>query len=273
MLSSLRKRNATLLWVGGGLVVYLGAAWGAYQYVRRPNNNNKEEEEEEEESRTAAALCVWEGLADRYDGLVGRDERVTGVLKQREALLAAHARGSVLEVACGTGRNLLLYPIPSRVWHVTATDSSPAMLAVARNKLIEHGINEQKQRISFQQADAHDLSVFPNSHFDTVVDTFGLCSFSDPVKVLKEMQRVCKKDGNARILLLEHGRPQRYKWLANYIDRRAPRHAEKWGCWWNRDINQIVEEAGLVVHEKANYHLGTGYVIVASPPPAQYSEK
>jgi len=34
------------------------------------------------------------------------------------------------------------------------------------------------------------------------------------------------------------------------------RHAEKWGCWWNRDINQIVEEAGLVVHEKANYHLG-----------------
>mgnify|MGYP001040581565 CR=1 FL=1 len=29
--------------------------------------------------------------------------------------------------------------------------------------------------------------------FDTVIDTFGLCSFSKPVEVLKEMQRVCKK--------------------------------------------------------------------------------
>lgn len=40
--------------------------------------------------------------------------------------------------------------------------------------------------------------------FDFVVDTFGLCSFNDPVNVLREMARVAKPDG--KILLLEHGK-------------------------------------------------------------------
>ncbi|ELR24777.1 ubiquinone/menaquinone biosynthesis-related protein [Acanthamoeba castellanii str. Neff] len=196
-------------WAGAGLVVYAGAAWGVYQYLR-PSG-----------SECASTTCattngvpegVWEGLAGGYDAAVDRDERVTGVLKRRAALLSSHARGHVLEIACGTGRNLLLYPMTPEVVRVTATDASPAMLDVARTKLLE-------------------------------------------------------QDGKARILLLEHGRPERHAWLAKYIDRRAPRHAHKWGCWWNRDISKLAEEAGLVVHEKTTYHLGTGYIIIASPPP------
>lgn len=33
---------------------------------------------------------------------------------------------------------------------------------------------------------------FPEASFDCCVDTFGLCSCSDPVKALMEMSRVCK---------------------------------------------------------------------------------
>jgi ubiquinone/menaquinone biosynthesis C-methylase UbiE len=39
----------------------------------------------------------------------------------------------------GPGRNLLLYPMTPEVVRVTATDASPAMLDVARTKLLEHG--------------------------------------------------------------------------------------------------------------------------------------
>jgi hypothetical protein len=99
-LASGGKMKRKVAWAGAGLVVYAGAAWGVYQYLR-PSN---------ECASTCAATTangvpegVWEGLAGGYDAAVDRDERVTGVLKRRAALLSSHARGHVLEIACGTG--------------------------------------------------------------------------------------------------------------------------------------------------------------------------
>ena len=58
------------------------------------------------------------------------------------------------------------------------------------------------------------------------MDSFGLCSFDDPVKVLIELQRVCKPEG--KILLLEHGRSKTYLGLSGYLDKHAERHAKNW---------------------------------------------
>jgi methyltransferase OMS1, mitochondrial len=115
--------------------------------------------------------------------------------------------------------------------------------------------------VQFQVADAHQLP-FADQSFDTVVDTFGLCTFEKPGDVLAEMQRVCKEDG--QILLLEHGKST-WDWLTRYLDDRAPAHAHRWGCWWNRDINRMVQEAGLTVVRESRHHLGTNYVIIAKP--------
>ena len=127
---------------------------------------------------------------------------------------------------------------------------------------------------------------FRDGSFDTVVDTFGLCSFEDPVAALREMGRVCRRrspsrrsvggggddawggegDGG-RIFLLEHGRSQTHGWLSNILDHFATPHAERWGCYWNRDIVGAVRDAGLEIEECRTFHLGTTYYIVARPPP------
>lgn len=77
--------------------------------------------------------------------------------------------------------------------------------------------------------------------YDTVVQTFGLCSVSDPVAVLSNLATAVKPD-TGRIILLEHGKG----WLGivnGLLDKNAGKHFEKYGCWWNRDIQALVDEA------------------------------
>ena len=112
--------------------------------------------------------------------------------------------------------------------------------------------------VSFIPEDCTSLD-FESEKFDTVVDTFGLCSVKDPVKVLEELKRVTKPDG--KILLLEHGMGT-WDWLNSALNKTAHDHASKWGCWWNRDIKKFIDESGLQVEEFKRYHFGTTYWIV-----------
>ena len=194
---------------------------------------------------------------------------------RRKELIQGNSAGQVLEVAAGTGRNMEHYP---STCVVTATDSNAEMLAQL--------VLTQKKRttgrsVAVQQADAHDLSCFPEDSFDTCVDTFGLCSFDRPVKALQELGRVCKPEG--RILLLEHGCSSPAlssslskwlggSWLSVLLDRYAEPHARRWGCWWNRDIMGIVEAAGLEVVKAETYQMGTLYLVVCRPPPKKIDE-
>lgn len=77
--------------------------------------------------------------------------------------------------------------------------------------------------------------------YDTVVQTFGLCSVSDPLALLKNMASVVKPE-TGRIILLEHGKGWS-DWINKKLDAWAPQHFNRYGCWWNRDIEQLVKEA------------------------------
>lgn len=76
------------------------------------------------------------------------------------------------------------------------------------------------------------------------------------------MERVCKADG--QILLLEHGKSH-YDWLNRILDKNLHMHVQRWGCIWNRDIEKMVEEAGLDIVSSHRFHFGTTYVITARP--------
>ncbi|TDZ25096.1 Methyltransferase OMS1 [Colletotrichum orbiculare MAFF 240422] len=79
------------------------------------------------------------------------------------------------------------------------------------------------------------------AQYDTVVQTFGLCSVRDPAQVIRNLARIVKPD-TGRIVLLEHGRGS-WGLVNGLLDKSAVSHFQKYGCWWNRDIVEIVETA------------------------------
>lgn len=190
--------------------------------------------------------------ASRWYEFVDAPLEMLGVRRLRRDLLR-HAAGQVLEVAVGTGANLPLYPPGLKI---TAVDLSPAMLGKARKKAEKIGL-----RAVFSTADAENLP-FENESFDTVVSSMSLCTFPDPVRALREMGRVCKADG--RILLLEHGRSSR-RWIGDFQDRHAERHARQLGCHWNREPPLLVRIAGLRILSGKRNFMGIFYRAVVTP--------
>lgn len=212
-------------------------------------------------------------VADRYDRDIGLDEFVMGINILRRWMLFRHAKGTCLEVGAGTARNLPYYRFSSNVVHrVLLVDSSDLMLKEASDK-IRRLPGRKRNQVAVLRGDATNLNILPDHSFDTVIDTFGLCSFDDPVAVLREMARLCKPNG--KILLLEHGRSHTWDFVTDYLDRTAENHAKNWGCVWNRDLDTLLEDAKdfINVEYKARYHFGTTYYLVCRPVARREMEK
>ena len=206
----------------------------------------------------------FQTIASYYDRRIGWDEFFMGIPLLRRSLLYFHATWTVLEVGAGTARNLPYYPLGNSVRRVVFTDTSDQMLEQAKLKIKNLPEADQK-KFAILKSDSHALpsEVIPDHAFDTVVDTFGLCSYNDPVTVLREMARVCKPNG--KILLLEHGRSKSFPFVTNHLDRYAEYHAANWGCVWNRDLDAILEQSGLHVEILRTWHFGTTYYVVCRP--------
>ncbi|CAK7270767.1 hypothetical protein SEPCBS57363_004271 [Sporothrix epigloea] len=110
-------------------------------------------------------------------------------------------------------------------------------------------VNVLDGRVRLFQGDAMrplPLPATPASPFyDTVVQTFGLCSVADPAKLLANMAAVVKPD-TGRIVLLEHGRGG-WSVVNSLLDQYATRHFARFGCWWNRDMAAILDNAQKAV--------------------------
>jgi ubiquinone/menaquinone biosynthesis C-methylase UbiE len=187
----------------------------------------------------------WDRASRWYDLAVVPLEVL--IFRRLRSRLVKSAVGRVLEVAAGTGSNLTHYP--SGVDIVTV-DLSPAMLAKARARGASKVAVVDAGRLAFREGS-----------FDTVVSTFGTCTFPDPVEAIREMRRVCRPGG--RILLLEHGRSNR-PGIAAWQDRRAEKYAAHLGCWWNREPLENARRAGLEPRVATRTFLGMVHVIQVS---------
>jgi ubiquinone/menaquinone biosynthesis C-methylase UbiE len=159
----------------------------------------------------------YQKFATHYDRFVGP---LTNALRHIEMKMYPPKPGmKVLEVGCGTGKNLMLYRQAG--CSVYGIDLSPSMLAVASAKLGEG-------------ADLHlgNASHMPyqDDFFDLVIAMFILHEMPSEVRppVLKEMMRVTKHEG--RVLMIDfHPGPIRfpkgwlYKAMILFIERVAGR--------------------------------------------------
>lgn len=211
-----------------GGAVYCGTASASYIYLRGAGPCC------EDSPATPGPCNVFDRIAGDYDAKINLDETLMGIGLMRRWLVR-QAGGDVLEVSCGTGRNLPYYLHTANMTSLTLSDASRPMLAQAFDKhrsaaAAEGGLGVP---LRFCLADAEQLCSgsrssgssggtaaaagkaaaaegdapfsessttaqaprfgpaltqtqhFLPGSFDTVIDTFGLCSCRDPVKALQ----------------------------------------------------------------------------------------
>ena len=150
-------------------------------------------------------------------------------------LLFAGLSGALLDAGIGTGRNCEFYPSTATV---SGIDSSPAMLAIARERcpvLAASG--------GLYQMDVTDLQ-FPPASFDGAVASFLFCVLPEhqQIPALRELGRVVKPGGIIR--LMEYVRPRGvFRRLLSHIWQ--PRIAWAYGASFDRDTERHIPAAGL----------------------------
>ena len=165
-----------------------------------------------------------------YDAMMAVAE-ATGFASWRRDLVS-RARGRVLDVGCGTGRNLPLYPAGVRP---VALDQRLDLLLTARRRA---------PGVPLVLASAEALP-FAAGSFDAVVSGLVFCSVADPGRGLGEVRRVLRRGG--RLHMLEHVRSTR-PLFARWQDAIQP----AWtfvagGCHPNRDTEATVRASGFVI--------------------------
>ncbi|CCG85142.1 Ubiquinone/menaquinone biosynthesis-related protein [Taphrina deformans PYCC 5710] len=247
------RRSRLPLYVGGLLVygasIYVGSAVYRVYYP----NPSAETSSSNICDLSAHRPEVYDEIASTYDTSISLDETLMGLGWLRWNHIK-DVSGDVLEVSAGTGRNLSYYDA-DKVKSLTLVDQSSPMLDVAREKAARD-TRWRKSGVQVQFKDVAVEGLSPNrDNYDVIVQTFGLCSVSNPVSYLSHLSKFCRSGGE--IILLEHGRGT-YGWINRLLDNNVSKHAEKWGCFYNRDIQNIVESCPDVeIVSVQRWHFGT----------------
>lgn len=161
------------------------------------------------------------------------------------------AKGIILEVGVGTGKNLSFY---NKHQKIIAVDVSEKMLQRAKNKKSIADIN-------LAQMDVEELG-FPDKVFDAAISTYVFCSVEDPIRGLGEIKRVLKEDGV--VAFLEHMRSEK-ELMGRIMDVLNPLVARNFGPNINRQTVRNIQRAGFEIL-KEEYLLSTVFRLIVAKP-------
>lgn len=163
----------------------------------------------------------------------------------RRALLP-QARGRVLELGIGSGRNLPFYD-PDQVHELIGVDPSRELWARARTRRAAVGFPV------VHHATTLDAAPIATRSIDTVVLTYTLCTLPDPVATLQALRPLLAPD--ARLLFCEHGLApdpsvQRWQRRLNGLWSRLAG-----GCNIDRNIPGLLRSSGYIALNLTNAYL------------------
>lgn len=203
-----------------------------------------------EEKATEIAEKRWNRTASFYDYMMVFMERIR-LRKYRRLLWSRVESSRVLEIGVGTGKNFPYYPTDAGI---DAIDFSEKMLEHANDRA-----KKQKVKVHLQQMDVQNLD-FEDNTFDTVAATMVFCSIPDPVRGIREVERVCKPGG--KVVLLENNFSS-IPVLAWLVKLANPLVMRILGADFNRNPVDNVAKSDLVVEKVTDLGRGLWKLIEA----------
>ena len=169
-----------------------------------------------------------------YDPLMGLVDRVG--MADRRRRLVAEARGEVVEVGGGTGRNLGYYRDIERLVVLEPDEAMRTrLLARVPSAPVEVEVHET----------GIDDTTLPDGFADTVVACLVLCTVPDQASALAAIKRVLKADG--RLLFLEHVRSPGIRGKVQSAVTPVWSRTAGAGCHLDRPTLDAIRNAGFAI--------------------------
>ena len=121
------------------------------------------------------------------------------ILRRRviSELKKLNPKGTLVDIGCGTGHLIVQIAEHFPTLELFGVDISPEVLEFAKQRSIAQGV---VHKIKFKTGNADQLP-FEDNSIDYIVSTLSLHHWADPLRVLKELNRILKRDG--RFLIFE----------------------------------------------------------------------
>ena len=176
---------------------------------------------------------------DLYFGAMFQQGRQAIITKMN-----CHSGDRILEVGVGTGLSLPLY---SRNVQITGIDLSREMLARARMRKIRENLTHVA---ALQLMDAENMEFGDNS-FDMVVAMYVVSVTPHPARLVNEMRRVCKPEGELYIVNhFHHTNP-----FVGGVERMIAPLSRQMGFRPDFSMKNFIKETGLDVVERIPVNL------------------
>lgn len=165
-------------------------------------------------------------------------------------MLASGAKGRVLDLGCGTGRNLPLFDSDTRP--IGLDPCIETLQAARRRRPGVPIVLGRAERLPFRAAT-----------FDTVVSGLVFCSVSEPPRAFDEVRRILAPAGTLRMLEHVRATTRLHARLQDVFQPLWTRFSG--GCRPNRDTETALLSARFRLDEASRRASGTMRYLVARP--------